>query len=224
MYLPKNIILFGNLSSFFLPYKNYIIGAVIFLFIFASANIYLNLLPKNELFSYNIPSSYHIALIDNSPIDKQSPYMCAGYSASFIKQYYNYLDSSGQQSYQQMSYSLPFLNGVPPFRLVNYLNRNKFYTSFYRGNLNNLFAHIVNERPVIVLVGNGLSWQHYIVLLGYDINEELLYFYDPEIPYLPGNNNITGNRVLSFEEFKNIWANGLPLYNHLYIPGNYTGL
>jgi len=208
-----------------ISYQNIlIITGVLFVIISAGFNLFNYFMPQNEAISFDLPPSHYISFYDSSPIAKQSPYMCAGYSVSFLKQYYNYIDSSGKRSYRQMAYSLPMINGVPPFRLVNYLNKNNFNTDFYRGNLRNLFGHIVNDRPVIVLVGNSLNWQHYIVLLGYDVGEEKLYFYDPLKPYLPSNDYLIGNKVLSFDEFKEVWANGLPIYNHLYIPANFVGL
>ena len=201
--------------------KYFIVVLFSFLFLFFSISFINNYLPDNETLAGDIPSSHFIAPNIYNPLEKQGPYMCSGYSASFVKQYYN-LQADASNSYQQMSYSIPFFHGVPPFRLVNHLNTNQFNTSFYRGTLRDLFFHVSEERPVIVLVGEGLSWQHYLVLVGYDIEQEKIYFYNPEQAFIPENNIMMGNNTRSFDEFKKIWANGLPIYNHLYIPANLT--
>ena len=198
--------------------KMFILTVISFWLIFSSVSFVYNALPQNESLAYEISLNHFISPNIYLPLEKQQPYMCSGYSVSFLKQFYN-LQSNTRDSYQQMSYSLPFLHGVPPYRLANYLNNSSFNTGVYRGTLTNLFHHIVNDRPVIVLVGEGISWQHYLVLVGYDIEHEKLFFYDPGEPLQVHENIMKGNNELSFQEFKAIWANGLPLYNHIYIPG-----
>ncbi len=175
-----------------------------------------NIYPGKENYLTTIPDRF---LINSSfsNLKQQEPNMCAGYSASFVLQHYG-IDIPGIESYREMAYHIPFNIGIPPYRLVHHLNNSGLITSIYRGNLLNLKTHIASEHPVIVLIGNGFHWQHYIVLLGYNMNKQTLYFYDPQRAVNPLNNRFYINRRISFADFYKLWSNGLPIYNHVYIP------
>lgn len=199
-------------------YKLLLTISIVLLLFFCILNY--NIFPGKEDYITTLPDRFLI-YSSFSSFKQQEANMCAGYSASFVLQHYG-INISGIESYREMSYHIPFTIGIPPYRLVNYLNNSGLVTSVYRGNLFNLKTHISNEHPVIILIGNSFHWQHYLVLMGYNMNNQTLYFYDPQRKINPLNKRFYINRKMSFAEFNNLWANGLPLYNHVYLPVSKT--
>ena len=74
---------------------------------------------------------------------------------------------------------------------------------------------MIEGTPVIVLVGDGLNWQHYMTLVGFDQSLSEVYFFD-SLRQDDENGEAPGNRTLSTDYFLQLWDNGLPIFNHIY--------
>ncbi len=165
--------------------------------------------------SYSINNLHQIT--HQVPFDRQSMNQCAGYVASFVLRYYGF-DLSGGDVYREMVYFRYYSYGIMPGKLVKTLNAHGLKANMYRGRTEHLYYYISRDIPVIVLIGEGLRWQHYLVLLGYNRDLSKFYFYDPSRGPLSGVSPYPGNRVMDKEEFTSLWQNRVPFYNNLYIP------
>lgn len=160
------------------------------------------------------PDYYSPAITDGYYL--QGYNQCAGYATAFVQRYYNQL-ALGSENYEEMSYPLPFDIGVPPHRVINHLRANDLTATARTGDIDTLKYYLSQGRPIIVMVGDGLKWQHYMVAVGYNnINDEI-YFYDPETgPSLPLRQK-PGNLTLSTDRFLSIWENNLPFFSQMFI-------
>ena len=197
-----------------------LIVALIFIGTFASPMISIDhLFPVETRLSADPlnPINYSLNIdLENTSFDKQGFNMCSGYATAFIRRYYGQ-PATGTQIYREIAYRLPFDIGVPPHRLISHFRDNNLNATARTGGLTELKYFSSQNIPVIVLVGEGLKWQHYMVLVGYNEEENEMYFYDPETdPSLvarekPGNKTITKNNFLG------IWENKLPFFSQLFI-------
>lgn len=171
---------------------------------------------NNTNFEENI--NFPEAQLENYSLsfNKQGYNQCAGYAAAFLQRYYGQ-NAYGSDIYQNISYKLPFNIGVPPHKLINHFEKNNFSARYRTGKLEHIKYNVANNGPVIVLVGEGIHWQHYIVLLGYNENKSKLYFYNPQFGESQFNEQYPGNYVLSEKKFLSIWNNGLPGFSQLFI-------
>ncbi len=162
----------------------------------------------------SFPEYYAPALNDGYYL--QGYNQCAGYSTAFVQRFYNQ-HALGSENYRQLSYPLPFDIGVPPHRILRHLRSNQLNASARIGNLDNLKYHLSRGIPVIVMVGDGLKWQHYMVAIGYNNLKDEIYFYDPETgpSLLPRQE--PGNLTLDTDKFLDIWENNLPFFSQMFI-------
>lgn len=71
--------------------------------------------------------------------------------------------------YAKIPFKIPILGYVLPKGVISYLHSQGLKPMIYKGDLSSLKARLVQgTAPVIVLVGNGLFWQHYMTLVGFD--------------------------------------------------------
>ena len=154
--------------------------------------------------------------LETTSFDKQGYNMWSGYAAAFIRRYYGQ-PATGTQIYREIAYKVPFDIGVPPHRLISHFRDNNLNASARTGGLDELKYFSSQEIPVIVLVGEGLKWQHYMVLVGYSEEDKEMYFYDPESGPSMVVREKPGNKTLSTESFLSIWENRLPIFSQLFI-------
>ncbi|KGP76433.1 hypothetical protein JT05_04635 [Desulfosporosinus sp. Tol-M] len=146
----------------------------------------------------------------------QGKNQCAAYSTAFV------LRNSGKQAkgievYAKIPFKIPISGYVLPKGVISYLQSQGLKPMIYEGNLSSLKARLVQGRtPIIVLVGNGLFWQHYMTLVGFDDDKSELYFVDSNKGN-DENSELPGNRTMTNDYFLKWWSNGLPVFNHVYI-------
>lgn len=148
--------------------------------------------------------------------DQQGYNQCAGYAAAFIRRYYGQ-EVYGSDVYDQISYNLPVDIGVPPHKLLRHFRQHNLNATARLGELEHLKHYASRDIPLIVLVGEGISWQHYMVFLGYDREKDELYFYDSEVGNIDRFRQAPGNRTLTEKQFLDIWNNSLPGFSQLFI-------
>ncbi|MGM0420900.1 MAG: C39 family peptidase [Bacillota bacterium] len=197
-----------------------IIAALIFIGALSAPMLSLeNYLPTSTHLGMNVlnPDNYSLNLdLETNSFDKQGYNMCSGYAAAFIRRYYGQ-PAAGTQIYKEMAYNLPFDIGVPPHKLLSHFQKNNLLATARTGGLEEIKYFSSQQIPVIVLVGEGLKWQHYMVLVGYNNEKDEMYFYDPEAgPALVAREN-PGNKTFSTNEFTKIWENNLPFFSQLFI-------
>lgn len=141
---------------------------------------------------------------------------CAAYSAAFILRNLG-IESEGADIYAEIPFKDPFMGYVFTKGLMIYLQTQGLTPMIYKGELTTLKARLVQEAsPIIVLIGEGVYWQHFITLLGFDDHKNELYFYDSN-EVNDKNAELPGNTTIKKDDFLNLWNNGLPVFNHVYI-------
>ena len=182
---------------------------------FMAAMIYVLLpFPKNDSISFAAPEKYDVPIYTD--FELQGKNQCAAYSTAFV------LRNSGKQAkgievYAKIPYKIPISGYVLPKGLISYLHSQGLEAKIHKGDLSTLKARLVKgNTPVIVLVGNGFFWQHYMTLVGFDDDKSELYFFDSN-KVNDENAELPGNRTMSNEYYLKWWSNGLPIFNHVYI-------
>lgn len=184
---------------------------------FSTAGFLSRLLPvrmASPTSSLALPQS-HLPELTLS-FDQQGYNQCAGYAAAFIRRYYGQ-EVYGSEVYRQISYNLPIDIGVPPHRLLRHFREHNLKATARKGDFVHIKNYAARDIPSIVLVGEGISWQHYMVFLGYDRDKNELYFYDSEVGSIDRNRQAPGNRTMTEEQFLEVWNNSLPGFSQMFI-------
>lgn len=141
---------------------------------------------------------------------------CAAYSAAYILRNLG-IPSKGADVYAEIPYKDPFLGYVFTKGLVLYLQTQGITSMIYKGDLSTLKARLIQgNSPIIVLIGEGVNWQHFITLLGFNNDKSELYFFDSN-EVIDKNAELPGNTTIETDIFLNLWNNGLPVFNRIYI-------
>ena len=201
-------------SKFFLVKIKWFILAMIMCFILGGTIYILSPLPIRDAISFTTQKKFDVPIYTS--FELQGKNQCAAYSTAFV------LRNSGQQAkgievYAKIPFKIPITGYVLPKGIISYLQSQGLKPKIYQGDMSSLKARLVQETaPVIVLVGNGLFWQHYMTLVGFDDDKSELYFVDSN----KGNDEnaeLPGNRTMTNDYFLKWWKNGLPIFNHVYI-------
>lgn len=171
------------------------------------SDIYSQSLPRNDKIEIKYESSYFVS--EKSYFEKQGKSQCGGFSSAYIMRVLG-KEITGDKCYSQLKYK--FSNGyVLPQALLDILKNNEIEARLFRGNLATLKTRLNENKPIIVLLGNSVRWQHYVTVVGY--NKEIIYLYDSN----KSTDNSTGyNRTMTNEEFLKQWNNKLPFFAHIY--------
>ncbi|AET67769.1 hypothetical protein Desor_2165 [Desulfosporosinus orientis DSM 765] len=194
--------------------KRWLLLGIIFAFLLSGVIHVLSPFPTREFKTDRLPDKYEIPI--NTGFERQGKNQCAAFSTAFVLRYFGQ-NVQGAEVYAKIPYKVPISGYVLPKGIVTYFQSQGYSPAIYKGDLNSLKTRLVQEnRPVIVLVGNGLFWQHYMTFLGYDDEKSELYFFDSGRDK-DENAGITGNRTMTEDYFLKWWSNGLPVFNNVYI-------
>ncbi|MZP43788.1 hypothetical protein GTO89_12110 [Heliobacterium gestii] len=169
--------------------------------------------PSEDVTAQSIPTRYHVPR--EAAYEVQGHNQCSAFSTAYLLRTLG-KDAEGARVYSALVYKIPFSGYVLPKGIMSYLQAQGMGPSIYRGALPTLKARLTQGNPVITLVGNGVLWQHYMTLVGYDEEKRDLYFFDSKRE-TDENSDLPGNRTLTEEYFLSMWDNGLPLFHHIYI-------
>jgi len=170
--------------------------------------------PNSDSISFATQKKFDVPIYTD--FELQGKNQCAAYSTAFV------LRNSGKQAkgievYAKIPFKIPISGYVLPKGVISYLQSQGLKPMIYKGDLSSLKARLVQGTdPVIVLVGNGLFWQHYMTLVGFDDDKSELYFVDSN-KVNDANAELPGNRTMTNDYFLKWWSNGLPVFNHVYI-------
>lgn len=177
---------------------------------------YLFPLPTEDKAIASFPSTFCLQSTQNIEPCASNP--DAGYAAAYLLESIG-IPADGKKVYADLRCKLPFSEYVLPNGLYKYFREHGLQPGVYRGGLESLKARLSQGEPVIVLIGQHIKWQHYLVLVGYNSDENDLYFFDSR-QNSDTNGVQPGNRTLDEAEFLILWDNKLPLFNHVYITAN----
>ncbi|EHQ88654.1 hypothetical protein [Desulfosporosinus youngiae] len=171
--------------------------------------------PTKELTAEDkLPTQFAVPI--NTGFERQGKSQCAAFSTAFVLRNLGQ-NLGGAEVYADIPYKIPVSGYVLPKGIITYLRSQGYQPAIYQGDLNSLKTRLVQgNKPLIVLVGNGLFWQHYMTLVGYDDVKQELYFFDSG---RDGDENadLSGNRTMTEDYFQTWWSNGLPVFNHIFI-------
>jgi len=201
-------------SEFFRVKIKWIILAMIMCFLLVGTIYSLAPFPIRDSISFASQKRFDVPIYTS--FELQGKNKCAAYATAFV------LRNSGEQAkgievYAKIPFKIPISGYVLPKGIISYLQSQGLKPMIFKGDMSSLKARLVQETaPVIVLVGNGLFWQHYMTLVGFDDDKSELYFVDSN----KGNDEnaeLPGNRTMTNDYFLKWWSNGLPVFNHVYI-------
>lgn len=168
--------------------------------------------PTTDTIKINYPKSFSITTENN--FETQVVNECSAFSTAYVLRHFGE-NKTGLAVYDEINYKLPFSGYVLPKGILEYFENLPYQIHMYTGTFETLKTQLTKGVPIIVLVGAGLHWQHYMTLVGYDDTLNETYFFDSLKNY-DENGNAPGNRTLSSDYFLDLWNNELPIFNHLY--------
>jgi len=170
--------------------------------------------PSPDAITLNPQHKFSVPI--NTEFEQQGKNQCAAFSIAFVLRNSG-LQATGIEVYAKIPFKIPISGYVLPKGVMTYLQSQGLKPIMYKGNLSTLKARLIHgATPVIVLVGNGLFWQHYMTLVGFDDDKSDLYFVDTN-KVNDENAELPGNRTMTSDYFLQWWSNGLPVFNHVYI-------
>lgn len=195
-------------------FRRILYGFIIILSIIICGILYiLSPFPKNEVGSGEYPESFHITIPNK--FELQPPNQCAAYATAYILRSFGQ-KVQGEEIYKKVLFKIPISGYVLPKGIITYIKSYGFKPEIWRGELPILKSKFSEGAPVLVLIGKGLQWQHYMTLVGYDSEKQELYFYDSK-EASDENGSLPGNRTMTEEYFMTLWNNGLPIFNRVFI-------
>lgn len=173
---------------------------------FSVLTLYTMKWPKNDHIQNNYSEQFFID--KHSYFETQGHFQCAGFSTAYLLRS-NGIESDGNSIYEAMNHK--FYGGyVLPQSIMETLKHNGLNPKLYRGNLDQLKTRLNDGNPIVVLIGDGIQWQHYVNVVGYD--NENIYLFDSLISGDSGGYN----RVYSNYDFESLWNNGIPYFSNIY--------
>jgi hypothetical protein len=144
---------------------------------------------------------------------------CGPYNTAAIVRALKNVSVSSSKFAENIGWRLPNKYTLP-WGLEEQLKQNEIRIKIYhlkkytdQEKLSFLKYNLSDNKPIIIL-GKKNNWQHYITLLGYDSDKEIVYVYDSY--HEKGQNGLTkddngekpGNRNLKFTEILDFWRGG----------------
>ncbi|GEM_PF-661872 len=161
-------------------------------------------LPQKDTIAANFPDSY---LIETSNyFEPQGTNQCGGFASAFVMRHFGQ-DCSGEDVYNRLDAKLSS-GYVLPQAILDYFDDAHYQIALYQSDLTRLKTRVAQGDPVIILMGQGGSWQHYAVVVGYD--EENIYLFDALKQTV--SDNAYYNRSMPTAYFEQLWNNGLPFF------------
>jgi hypothetical protein len=170
-------------------------------------------LPVSDPTIGEYPDSYAFTGINR--FDVQGYHQCSAYATAFLMKNLGF-EADGESVYRAMDFKIPVSGYVLPRGVLEYLRAHGQQATLFRGTVDNLKVQIASGKPVLVIIGRGVQWQHYMCMVGYNEPLSELYFYDSG-KKSDENGSRPGNRTMRQWYFESLWANGLPVYHHLFI-------
>lgn len=164
-------------------------------------------LPQKDLIAIDFPKGYLIEVPNY--FEQQGTNQCGGFASAFVMRHFGQ-DCLGEDVYGQLNYKLSS-GYVLPQAILDYFAGQKYQVTLYQSSLSQLKTRVAQGNPVIILMGQGGSWQHYAVVVGYD--DENVYLFDSLKQTV--DNNPYYNRSMPSTYFGELWNNGIPFFERV---------
>lgn len=189
-------------------------GCLFFLFVLAAGIYLLTPFPLTDEPGADYPETFVIT--SENSLEAQPPGQCSAYSVAYVLRHFGQ-NALGEEIYQELKYKIPVSGYVLPKGVLRFVNSKGYAATLYKGNsIASLKSTLfLQGNPIIVIIGDGFRWQHYMTLVGYDERTEDFYFYDSK-EITDSNEGLPGNRTIKEEYFLKLWNNGLPVFNRVY--------
>lgn len=161
-----------------------------------------DLINNNELESYLIEKN-------NNYFDYQDSNDCAAFASSYLLRHFGEnLQAGDIRNKIKRTFGYVF-----PSAITNLFKEKGYEAISYSGNLHTLKHELTKGNPVIILI-NIENDTHYAVVVGYD--QKNIYLVD-SIKENVNVENPNYNRILTEEEFKEVWNTNMLLSSNIYI-------
>lgn len=161
-------------------------------------------LPQKDTMAVDFPDDYLIETPNY--FEQQGINQCGGFASAFVMRHFGQ-DCLGKDVYDRLDAKLSS-GYVLPQTILDYFDGGHYQIALYQSDLPRLKTRVAQGDPVIVLMGQGGSWQHYAVVVGYD--EENIYLFDSLKQTIL--DNAYYNRSMPTAYFEQLWNNGLPFF------------
>jgi len=164
--------------------------------------------PKDEVESFDYPPEFFCANEGNR-IDYQKDGKCAAYAAAYLMRYFGD-DVDGEELFPELKRPFGFVSAPG---IADVFERRGYQAKACCGSVDTLKQRLTEGNPIIVFIRIPGD-THYAVVVGYD--EQHVYLADS----LAENANASDaryNRMLTTENFEEIWKNGTILPDNIYI-------
>ena len=134
---------------------------LVMIIIFLIRTIYiLSPFPNSESIAFATQKTFVVPIYTD--FEHQGKNQCAAYSTAFVLRNFG-KQAKGIEVYANIPFKIPISGYVLPKGIISYLQSQGLKPIIYKGDLSSLKARLVQgTAPIIVLVGNGLFWQHYM--------------------------------------------------------------
>lgn len=164
--------------------------------------------PEDDVDFFDYPTEFFCKTEDNR-IDHQTDRKCSAYAAAYLLRYMGE-NVSGEEVYPEVKRIFGF---VPADSVANVFRERGYQAKACHGDIDTLKQRLTSGNPIIVFIRIPGD-THYAVVVGYD--EQCVYLADSLIENA-GTSNARYNRILTTEEFENVWKNGTFPFDNVYI-------
>ena len=164
--------------------------------------------PEDKVETFNYPPEFFCAGAGNH-IDYQTDGKCAAYAAAYLLRNCGE-NADGETLFTELKRPFGFASANS---ITDVFKEYGYQAKAFRGNIDTLKQRLTEGQPIIVFIRIPGD-THYAVVVGYD--ERHVYMSDS----LAENANTSDpqfNRVLTTEEFEDVWKNGTLLPDNIYI-------
>ena len=187
-----------------------IVALIVIVLSCAAAVGYLSYIspPEDKVETFNYPPEFFCAGAENH-IDYQTDGKCAAYAAAYLLRHCGE-NADGETLFTELKRPFGFASANS---IADVFKEHGYQAKAFRGNIDTLKQSLTDGQPIIVFIRIPED-THYAVVVGYD--ERHVYMADS----LAENANASDpqfNRVLTTEEFEDVWKNGTLLPDNIYI-------
>lgn len=164
--------------------------------------------PKDDVDVLIYPPEFFCKTEENR-IDYQTDGNCAAYASAYLLRNFGE-NSRGEELTSEIGRVFGF---VPAREIADLFKRRGYQVKTCHGNVETLKQQLTNGNPIIVFIRIPND-THYAVVVGYD--EQNIYLAD-SIAENANASDTRYNRILTTEQFKDVWKTGTILPDNVYV-------
>ncbi len=164
--------------------------------------------PKDEAESFDYPPAF-FCKAESNHIDYQTDGKCAAYATAYLLRHFGE-ETNGEEVFLKLKRPVGFTSANS---ITDVFAQHGYRAKAFHGCVATLKRRLTEGNPIIVFLRIPED-THYAVVVGYD--EEYIYLADS----LAENANVSDeqyNRMLTTEDFEDIWKTGTLLPDNIYI-------